>query len=416
LIPITEIPGFIHEFASQGRLPFNQAQRSHLEQYLTGLIAGENHTVSAINELFPGHCHQSVKNHFMTEAPWDDSALEAVRTETIREALLQKRVKSGALIFDDSLLHKTGKKIPFTGLHYDHCSKSFIFGQQLVTSHFACKHFHVPLDYEIYQRAENVSEEEFQTKLTLLQSLFYKAKKRDLPFTIALMDSWFLCKDTVDFLEENDHFPYVAAAKSSLTMHTKTVPMSLADYAASLPPEAFQHVTFETAQGHTRTFLYFTKCVKLVSLGKVRLVITYDGQREKCEPKFMVTNQLAWEVRRILWEYSRRWFIERFYQEAKQHLGLEACELRTPLGIHRHFKLVFLADTLLQLHAMEAPLSRWFKSHVRSISEKCLMVKTQIVKSFIVWSLKQARQHCEVDAILEQAFAPASQLRFTFAD
>ncbi|MFH1490358.1 MAG: hypothetical protein ABII06_15740, partial [Pseudomonadota bacterium] len=65
--------------------------------------------------------------------------------------------------------------------------------------------------------------------------------------TIALMDSWFLCKEPVDFLEENEHFPYVTAAKSSLTMHTRTVPMSLADYAASLPPEAFQKVTLETA-------------------------------------------------------------------------------------------------------------------------------------------------------------------------
>ena len=416
MIPITEIPGFIHEFAGREDLVLNQPQRRHLEQYLTGLMVCDNRTVSAMNDWFTGHRDSSAKNHFLTASEWDDEQMERVRNKIIQEALKKQQVHSGALIFDDTLIHKTGKEIPYTGTYFDHSTKSYVHGQQLLTSQFACKQFHVPLDFEIYRKKEDVAEEDFRTKLEMVKTLFEKAKKRGLPFTVALMDCWFYCTQVADFYEKNSHFPYVSAVKSNLLMHTRTVPVSLSDYAASLPAEAFKKVELETAQGTKRCFLCFTKCVKLTTAGKVRLVITYDGLRETSEPKFLVTNQWGWEIRRILWEYSQRWFIERFYQEAKQHLGLEDCELRTPLGIERHFKLVFLADTLLQLNALVGPLTRWFKNNVKSIAGKCTAVKTQVVRSFIAWTLKNAYYMEEVDAILEKAFAPQSALRITFAD
>jgi SRSO17 transposase len=413
LIPITEVPGFIRAFAGREDLGLNQPQRRHLEEYLTGLMVCDNHTVSAMNDWFTGHRDQSAKNHFLTESGWDEQKLEKARNSLIMEEVKKRNVHSGALIFDDTLIHKTGKEIPDTGKFYDHGQGSYVHGQQIVTSQFACKYFHVPLDFEIYRKKEEAPEEDFQSKLELFQGLFEKAQKRRLPFTVALMDSWYFCKETADFLGV---FPYVAAAKSTLQMHTATGPVSLADYAASLPAEAFKKVEIETAQGHKRTFLYFTKCVKLTKVGQVRLVISYDSQREKSEPKFLVTNQLGWEIRRILWEYTQRWFIERFYQEAKQHLGLEECEMRRPTGIQRHYRLVFLADTLLQLNALVGPLTRWFKGNVQSLAGKCSMVKTEVVRSFISWTLRQAYFADEVDFILTKAFAPQSEPRITFAD
>jgi len=417
MIPITEIPGFIREFARRKDLDLLEPQRRHLEEYLTGLMVCDNHTVSAMNDWFTGHRDQSAKNHFLTDSQWDEEKLEKARNELILGEVKKRNVRSGAIAFDDTMIHKTGKNIPNTGKYFDHSLGCYVHGQPLVTSHFVCKHFHVPLDFEIYQKAQGAGEEDHQTKLELVKLLFEKAQKRGLPFRVALMDTWYLCKETYDFYEEKAHFPLVAAAKSNLQMYTATGTVSLAEYAASLPAEAFKRVEIETAQGHKRTFLCFTKCVKLVSLGrKVRLVISYDGQREQSGPKFLVTNQLGWEIRRILWEYSQRWFIERFYQESKQHLGLEECEMRKPTGIQRHYRMVFLADTLLQLNALTGPLTRWFKTNVQSLAGKCSMVKTEVVRSFISWTLRQAYFADEVDFILTKAFAPQSDIRITFAD
>jgi len=78
--------------------------------------------------------------------------------------------------------------------------------------------------------------------------------------------------------------------------------------------------------------------------------------------------------------------------------------------------MVFLADTLLQLNAMVGTLTRWFKTNVKSLSGKCNIVKNQVVRSFISWTLKQSHLHQEVDDILEMAFLPQKQLRFTLVE
>jgi hypothetical protein len=60
-----------------------------------------------------------------------------------------------------------------------------------------------------------------------------------------------------------------------------------------------------------------------------------------------------------------------------------AGELRKPLGIQRHFRMVFPAGTLLQLNAMVDALTGWFKTNVKSLSGKCNIVKNRVIRSFI---------------------------------
>jgi hypothetical protein len=48
MIPIMEIPKFIHAFACIPALKMNIAQRRHLEEYLTGPIVCDNHTVAGM--------------------------------------------------------------------------------------------------------------------------------------------------------------------------------------------------------------------------------------------------------------------------------------------------------------------------------------------------------------------------------
>jgi hypothetical protein len=72
-----------------------------------------------------------------------------------------------------------------------------------------------------------------------------------------------------------------------------------------------------------------------------------------------------------------------------------------------------MADTLLQLDAMVGTLTRWFKTNVKSLSGKCNIVKSQVIRSFISWTLRQSQLHQEVDDILEMAFFSQKQIRFT---
>lgn len=46
--------------------------------------------------------------------------------------------------------------------------------------------------------------------------------------------------------------------------------------------------------------------------------------------------------------YARRWKVEEFYRDAKQHLGLGRCQMRSPEGTRRHWYLVLLMYCLAQ--------------------------------------------------------------------
>jgi len=56
-------------------------QRKHFREYVTGLIAGDKVTVTAINNLFLGHNDQSALNRFLTLSEWDEADLNRRRVQ-----------------------------------------------------------------------------------------------------------------------------------------------------------------------------------------------------------------------------------------------------------------------------------------------------------------------------------------------
>ena len=116
----------------------------------------------------------------------------------------------------------------------------------------------------------------------------------------------------------------------------------------------------------------------------------------------------------ILPTYAQRWPIETFYRDAKQNLGLENCELRILKGIRRHWDLVFLAYTLLQVESLSGPLSKWIKSNVVTIGGKCRIASAEILRSFIFWAYQNFNQENDVDQVFKIAMKGNPQLKLVF--
>src|SRR5208283_3369973 len=64
---------------------------------------------------------------------------------------------------------------------------------------------------------------------------------------------------------------------------------------------------------------------------------------------FYVSDRLDYSARQVLLAYKVRHRIDEFYRDAKQHLGLEAYQMRSGRGAIIHWHLVFCAHTLLSL-------------------------------------------------------------------
>ena len=65
-------------------------------------------------------------------------------------------------------------------------------------------------------------------------------------------------------------------------------------------------------------------------------------------PRFLVTDALHWDVKRIAITWSYRWPCEIFHEFTKEICGLEAAQLRNEEAVKRHLCLSCLAQSMLQ--------------------------------------------------------------------
>lgn len=105
-LPIVQYPRIVIENLSQFASVFETAeQRKHFCEYVTGLIAGDKATITAINALFLNNNDQSSLNKFMTQAQWSEESLNHSRVNYELTRLHRRPVSAsaGRLILDDTL-------------------------------------------------------------------------------------------------------------------------------------------------------------------------------------------------------------------------------------------------------------------------------------------------------------------------
>ena len=111
MLPIVKLPSFAENVLPRFFSIFNKAQLRHFGEYLTGLMVSDNKTVTGINSQFLNHTDQSSKNHFLTEAEWDEKSVTDERLRMVKEQCTKHRITDGLLVIDDSLAHKSGQHI-----------------------------------------------------------------------------------------------------------------------------------------------------------------------------------------------------------------------------------------------------------------------------------------------------------------
>ena len=107
---------------------------------------------------------------------------------------------------------------------------------------------------------------------------------------------------------------------------------------AHIPASAYHPVTV----GAT-TYWCFSLVVRIPTLGRVWLVISFATAALSGTYAVLVTNRREWQAHQIIASYLRRWPTETFYQDGKGHLGLDAYRMRSAEAIGKHWCLVFVA-------------------------------------------------------------------------
>ena len=372
-----------------GPLFHNQRQRQHLGEYLTGLYVAQRKSVNGINAEFADTTDQSCLNRWLNESPWDVSALNEARLAELQKRHDTRYSKYGVIAVDDTLIDHDGKLIEDAGYFWDHAEqKSKIAHDLLIANYVATSGKHYPLEFRRFRKQEQCGEEEFKSHSQLFLELVDFCIARDIPGAF-VFDSYFTNAEILNPLNARKR-DYVGDLKFNRKVVWSGREMSADDMAASIPFEDRKPVETDGKKQW-----YFSRSIRIPRLDhKVKVVILWKSQREAAASKIIITNQLNWEVKRIVGAYRRRWTgTETFHRDGKQHLGLGDCQLRSGEGQTRHTYLVFLAYSLL-LPQMSGNRARdWSTALVSTVGDACRAVLRDTLARTIRWVVDKVREH-----------------------
>ena len=150
-------------------------------------------------------------------------------------------------------------------------------------------------------------------------------------------------------------------------------------------PNAFRRYEIRQRNGEQKTVWAFSKVLRLKKIGRKRIVILHEQADLSVPPRFLVTDALHWEVRRIAITWSYRWPCEIFHEFTKDICALEAAQLRNEEAVKRHLCLSCLAHSFLQ----NAPIAGG-KSEIFSWAK----TMPSIGRSSMVYPDKRCKQCC----------------------
>jgi hypothetical protein len=438
-LPIVEFPSIVLDNLTHFVPVFSTGEQvKHFCEYVTGLIAGDQATITAINALFLNKNDQSALNKFLTQAEWDEEELNHRRVQ-LELARLHRRpvsAKAGRLLLDDTLAHHT--RCSIEGLAYlkDHALGRHVWAHNVVTSYYVNRADQFPVDLRLYLQFRSEDEvarlrelaialaavptlegyrhylvellcfrvrgATFRTKTQLAAQLVRQAVRFGLPFDVVLFDSWYCRKPLIDVIEAENK-DWVGGCPKDRNVLLQNRWTQLQEYIQTIPAAAYRPYPIGD-----HVYWAFTRVLPMKNLDRrrVRIVASYRDHLDQRElPNFYVANRKDWEPKRILTTYCDRWPTDTFNQDVKGHLGFEGYQLRRLRGIRRHWYLSFVAYSLLGDQGLPGR-SRWaVRGRYESTGQRCQAVVDELLGYLVHWMAQQLQQGSSPELVLHNLLA-----------
>jgi len=250
------------------------------------------------------------------------------------------------LIFDDSMLPKTGRYIEKISRMFDHVSKRYILGYKLLMMGYWDGASLIPLDFSLHrERGSNkdklygLKKKEYKkqfrkrrdsgthswdrareadaTKIESALKMFWRAISQGIKVDYVLMDSWFTCES------------FINAVKKVKKQTVHLIGMY------KIPKTRFNYLDQKLTYSQISNKLGKAKRCRKLKLHYKEALVDYNGvpvrmffSRKGNNGKWRVfiTTDTELSFIRMIEIYQTRWTVEVFFKEAKQLLGLGKCQ------------------------------------------------------------------------------------------
>jgi SRSO17 transposase len=311
----------------------------------------------------------------------------------------QTRISRGFnLIIDDSGHRKSGNFTDGVGRQYIGEIGKTDNGIVVVTTHLYDGRKSLPLDLELYQHANSLTEgkqdTEFKKKPELALKLIDLTLSRGYRPGIVLVDAGD-GNNTSFLLElENRQLKYLgglAKNRKVIVNEQDNIQQTirLDELAKSLPQEVFTEI--QANLDKPKTLWVVTKEIEISGLnGKRNIAIVMNAATfsQATDIDYFITNVSSSIVTPewIVKTYSQRNWVEVFYREAKGWLGLKEYQVRDKRSLIRHFILVFCAYTFILWHQLTGGLRRrWANKPLNTFTEALEAFRTAMSFRFFDW-------------------------------
>jgi hypothetical protein len=403
---IVEYPQVVQEALKvYGPLFANEAQRRHFAEYVTGLLLAERKTVLGIHREFADIADQSCLNRFLTRVAWDVQALNEQRLADLQTDAASRYSDRGVIPLDNVLIDHDGKYIADAGWFWDHAEDRYKIAHDYLFINYVCtsgKHY--PLEFRRFQKRDLCLclEQPFKDHTALCRDLIDWVCARDIPGTFTF-DSYFTNAAVLNHIHgkpgpRGRPRGYVGDLKFNRKVEWKGRSWKVSELATTIPAGSKKPVRI----GERRQWS-FTCTLHLPEVThKVRLVILWHEREDTQAAKILVTNQVCWEVVRILMVYRHRWTgTETFHRDGKQQLGMGDCQLLDGQGQTRHMYLVMVAYSLLMKQLGQARAYEWAYQRLMTIGQACRAVLCETLRKTLQWAVTQVQDKAQT---LQQVF------------
>jgi hypothetical protein len=147
----------------------------------------------------------------------------------------------GVVAIDDTLLPKTGRKMPGAGRLWDTGTGRYVHAQCLVASHYVERDKDYPLGYREYLKhdGEGAAAQGFKTKVELAMELVDECEELGCPAENYVFDAWYLSKELAGHVEAYGR-GWVSRLKPNRVIYTEDGRMGIKEWEETVSREAFK--------------------------------------------------------------------------------------------------------------------------------------------------------------------------------
>lgn len=276
------------------------------------------------------------------------------------------------LIFDDTDLPKSGKKIEGISKTFNHVTKQYILGYKLVLAGYWNGSVFIPLDFSIHREQKGSKnkygltnkerkkqkktkrsksspvfkrfQELNKKKTDMVVSMFKRINKRSMKVDYILFDSWFTSMKLIKELRA------VNAKVQILGMYKYNSKIVVNGVGITI--KQLRKASKKLSRSRTMN-LYYPEYVGEIDGVNVKVFLTRRGKNGAWHTVLSADTSLIFT--KAMKIYNTRWAIEVFFKEAKQLLGLGKCQ-STNFDVQvAHTTITMIQYLMLSLkHRMEA--------------------------------------------------------------